>query len=102
MASNTPQVSGKVKAGSIAATVASFVVGAVVTFADTKVPALKETLGNPLVTGTAIGFVTGVLTFASGYIARHLPANLVEDVREAVSTEVSQANIDEAEEQASK
>lgn len=102
MANETPQVSGKVKAGSIASTVASFVVSAALTYAGTKVPGVKEVLDNPWVIGTCVGGVTGGLTFVTGYVARHLPAELVKDVREAVTTEVSPENVAEAEAQASK
>lgn len=85
MANVTPQVSGKVKAGTLASTVASGLVSALLVFTGAHVPVLEPLATNPLVVLGLVAFVTGLFTFAAGYIARHLPAELVKDVSTAVN-----------------
>ena len=98
MASNvTPQVSGKVKAGSVASTVASFVVSALLTYAGSHVPEFESLFDNPWVVAVCVSALTGGLTFVTGYVARHLPAELVQDVKEAWTAEANSENLAEDE-----
>lgn len=92
MAENTPQVSGKVKAGSVAATAASFLVSTVLTYAAEHAPALEPMFSNAVVQGGTVAVLTGLFTFASGYIARHLPSELKQDIADAWSAEANDEN----------
>lgn len=86
--SSTPQVSGKAKAGALAATVASFVVTGLMTYVGGHVPALKDLANNALVVAALVAALTGVVTFVAAYIARHLPQGLVQEIEVAYDNSV--------------
>lgn len=82
----TAPVEPKVANGTVATVVASAVVSAVLGYASDHVTALHQLLtggAGPVVSGVLIALVAGTATFAVGYMSKHAPRELVQDIRSA-------------------
>lgn len=95
---DTPQVSGKVKAGTVASVLASGLVTWLVTDVAAKVAVFHDLFSGTsgtLLVAVLVAVFAGLFTFGAGYLAKHLPAELVTDVEdafEAPSVDVSPEN----------
>ena len=89
----TNGVSGKLAFGAPAGGLAAAVVFELFVEAQKYFPNLAAFIADvPTTVSVVLGVLVGVVTFVVGYLAKHAPAGLVEDIRAAVPTAANVAN----------
>jgi hypothetical protein len=86
----TSGVSGKVKASSAAAVIASAVVTFLFKYGDQHVAGIHDFVSGTtgaVVFAVLVAALAGVFTFAAGYVARHVPTKMVKDVEDVYAAE---------------